>query len=604
MSRLALTLPLQEGETPASFAARLAYRNRTKPRDFCSDMGLRWPHVCSGHSDQLRRLAYLSGASFERLELASARFLSPSRYQVGLSSATSGTFRRAITRVCPTCVLDAMERHGEAGPFQNLEWLLLCVTVCRLHQTTLLQLPNADHAHKTYDIVHRTLSHWECLRASCEQAATRAPTLFENYVCDRIWFPAPKSWLSDWDLTDLHHGSLALGMAMNFGASRLVSSLNENEVREATNSGFRILIRGGAALLRTLDAFRQRYSTERPYFSKDMGPFYVWLKEGKDNPRLAKIRKCVEQFILDKYPLQVGKSVLSKQMVQPKYMTLNQVREVHGIGHVRVRSILARIKKQSPAAMARVMDVSHSDLQLVLSFWRSLQNISSAAETLGIRPDQIKALLKLGVLSGCNLGSSLTYVDRSSVQELLAKVEATPVLTKSKHRLSLKAYCQTQHIPLAQVVSLWNAGQLENVYRKGAISGLPSLMIPNLVRRCLPERQYSGDLTLPEAAGHLRIGIKSIRKLGDNGLLHQVAKINSDTQRRKKHISQESIREFEARYVTLGQIAHETGRASIHVARWLDRNQVETIDCESGYVRVYEQAIARDVIQILQLDRK
>ena len=237
MSRLALTLPLQEGETPASFAARLAYRNRTKLRDFCSDMGLRWPHVCSGHSDQLRRLAYLSGASFERLELASARFVSPSRYQVGLSSATSGTFRRAITRVCPTGVLEAMERHGETGPYQDLEWLLLCVDTCRVHNVRLVHLPNADHAHKTYDVVNRTQKFKELLTAGCETALTCSPTAFESYVCNRIWFPPPESWLSGWDLTDLHQGSLTLGMAMRFGSTRLVSSLSGDEAREAMHAG-------------------------------------------------------------------------------------------------------------------------------------------------------------------------------------------------------------------------------------------------------------------------------------------------------------------------------------------------------------------------------
>lgn len=59
MTRLALTLPLNEYETPASYVSRLSRRNQTIPREFCSDLGMRWPHVCSSHADQLERLSYL-----------------------------------------------------------------------------------------------------------------------------------------------------------------------------------------------------------------------------------------------------------------------------------------------------------------------------------------------------------------------------------------------------------------------------------------------------------------------------------------------------------------------------------------------------------------
>ena len=45
--------------------------------------------------------------------------------------------------------------------------------------------------------------------------------------------------------------------------------------------------------------------------------------------------------------------------------------------------------------------------------------------------------------------------------------------------------------------------------------------------------------------------------------------------------------EFEARYQTLGQIAHAIRQAPIHVARALDNLQVEPIECRAGYVRVY-----------------
>ncbi len=599
MSRLALTVPLQWGETPASFAARLAYRNRTRPRDFCSDMGLRWPHVCSGHSDQLRRLAYLSGASFDKLEVSSARLISPSRYQVGLSSATSGTFRRAIARVCPTCVLEAIERDGEYGPFQNLEWLLLCVSVCRQHGVPLTQLPNADHAHKTYDVVQQTLKFKERLEADQRHAAPRNPTSFEAHICDRIWAQPSKTWLSGWDLTDLHQGSLTLGMAMRFGSSRLLSSLSEDEARDSMDLGFRALIHGRGPLVKTLDKLRRGYRTERPYFSKDMGPFYVWLKDNKDNPRLESIRRCVEQFVLERYPLQIGKSVFSKTMTRPKYMTLNQVRKNHGIGHVRVRGILARLRGEKPAALARMKDISFSDLERVITFWKGLQNLKDTAAGLNILPVQIKALTKNGVLEGCLLGSSLIYVQQASIDCLRKRIESVRPAERSSSYLPLRSYCRISKVPLSRVVNDWVRGDLEGIRRNEAVEGLPGLLIPGHLEVACTRQFPEGDLSLTQTARYLQIAVGSVRRLRDSGYLTDVRSLNAETRHRKSYLTRESIEEFSSRHMTLGQMADRTHQASIHVARWLDKNGIEPIDCDSGSVRVYDLEVAKKVVQSL-----
>ena len=603
MSRLALTLPLQEGETPASFAARLAYRNRTKPRDFCSDMGLRWPHVCSGHSDQLRRLAHLSGASFERLELASSRLISPSRYQVGLSSATSGTFRRAITRVCPTCVLEAMERYGKIGPFQNLEWLLLCVAVCRVHNVPLIQLPNAVHAHKTYDVVQQTLKFRERLDANRCQVVSLSPTSFEDYICDRIWARPSNTWLSGWDLTDLHQGSLTLGMAMRFGSSRLVSSLSDDEARDAMDVGLQVLVRGRAQLLETLDKLRRGYRTERPYFSKDMGPFYVWLKDNKDNPRLESIRRCVEQFVLDRYPLQIGKPVFSQTMTRPKYMTLNQVRKKHGIGHARVRGILAKLRGEKPTALMRIKDISFSDLEQVIAFWKGLKNLKDTAAELNVLPTQVKALIKNEVLEGCLLGSSLIYVQQNSIDSLKRKIEAVRTAECSASNLPLRSYCRIAKAPLPTVVNDWVTGDLEGVRRNRSVEGLPGLLIPAHLEVGRIKQFPEGNLSLTQTARYLHIAVGSIRRLRDSGYLIYVRSRNAETRHQKSYLTRESIETFSSRYMTLGQMADQTRHASIHVARWLDKNGIEPIDCESGRVRVYEREVALYAVQSLFFDR-
>lgn len=587
MTRLALTLPLHRNETPPSFVSRLSRRNLTIPRELCSDQGMRWPHACSSHADQLERLAEISGADLRELKASGAILIAQSRYQVGMSQATTGTFRRAITRICPQCILEAIECNGRFGAFQRLEWLVLCLGVCRKHHVPLLQLPNANYTHVTYDVVGQVEKFKNRVLEAADRTLIFAPTRFEEYFCARILEGPRGDWLDPLDLTDLHRGALTLGMTLNGDASRLVSSLDWHEGREAMATGFELLARGPNALVNTLETLRVNYRTERPYFSKDLGPFYSWLKAGKNNPNLNTIRRHVESFVLEKYPLQVGKSVLGSQMIRPKYLTLNRVRKEYGLGHVRVRGILAHLKGIDVTELHRAKDISHVDLERVVAYWNTLQDLKSAAAQLNVQPIQVKSLIEREVLEARSFGTSLRYIKSASVQRLLRKLDSLPDGRPTRLNLPLKIYCRAEKVPLAQVISDWSAGRLCQVSRDKSLSGLQGILVergevfqPSHI--CL-----SGDLTLTEAATYLRISVISIRKLRDGGFLERCIRVNPDTNFRKSYITKNSIMEFEARYQTLGQIAHAIRQAPIHVARALDNLQVEPIECRAGYVRVY-----------------
>ncbi|WP_298976256.1 TniQ family protein [uncultured Roseobacter sp.] len=555
MTRLALTVPLIPFETTASYVSRLARKNMTVPREFCSDMGMRWPHICSSHQIQLERLSEISGAPLDDIVGASAKLVSPCRYQVGRSFATSGTFRRAITRVCPRCIVEAVESDGPCGAFQQLDWLLLCLGVCRKHHTPLIHLPNADHAHKTYDVVQRVQTHIDEVREADLASDQVAPTRFENYVADRALIGPKDDWLVPLDLTDLHQASLTLGMTMAYGTSRLVSDLDPRETRAAMNAGFGVLVQGSEVLLQTLDRLRQNYRTERPYFSKDMGPFYVWLNSSKDKPNLDHLRRCVELFVLDRYPLQVGKAVLNSKMEVPRHLTLNQVRKRHGIGHVRVRGVLAHLNGEDAKDLRRQMDISHLDLQRVLGFWSELQDLKSTADELNVSAQQVKSLIDAGVLEAQTFGTSLRFVTKSSARRLSAKVLSLPEAQPSLHILPLKQYCRFERVPLFRIVTDWSEGRLSMVLRDPKVGGLQGLLIDRGIAFRRSDMVLVGDMTLAEAARYLRISIISIRKLRDAGLLEQVTRRNRDTNFQKSYISRESIVNFESRYLTLGPVA-------------------------------------------------
>jgi hypothetical protein len=484
-----------------------------------------------------------------------------------------------------------MEASGPGSAFQLLEWLVLPIGTCAKHGVPLLQLPNARHAHLTYDVIEQVARHRDLILEAAQVAKIHGRSSFETYLSRRIKDGVCGDWLDSLDLTHLHQAALTLGMtlAMDRGVSR--SDLDFDQERTAMSAGFEVLKNGPETLKSELERARRRSSSKRSYFTTDMGEFYTWLKDTDEDPATAVLRACVQDFVRENYPLQTGAKVLGAEISAPKLITLERVRELHGVGEVRVRGILAHLRGKNASDLSDMKDVSHEDLAAVLEFWSGLQNIKSTATQLTIHPVQVKSLIRQNVLEAHRFGTSLRYVTSSSVQTLLTRLEGLRVASPARHRLPLAEYCQQSWLPLARVVADWAAGRLTGVWRDPDVDGLAGILIDYTETLEKSERVFSGDLSLKDAAARLRISVGSIRRLRDGGYLKQIKARNPDTQHYRCYITEESIQAFAEVYVTLGQMAEHIEPAAIHLARALDRREIETIPCDAGFVRAYPKEI-------------
>jgi hypothetical protein len=93
------------GETPASFASRLARRNFVGGRDFAKDFGLSFQKVVDGDTNEIRRLAELSGVKVQHLLTNAIRKIGTAFEFRGQTISKLG-LRRARVHVCPTCIQD------------------------------------------------------------------------------------------------------------------------------------------------------------------------------------------------------------------------------------------------------------------------------------------------------------------------------------------------------------------------------------------------------------------------------------------------------------------------------------------------------------------
>ncbi|WP_109312718.1 hypothetical protein [Ruegeria sp. AU67] len=359
---------------------------------------------------------------------------------------------------------------------------------------------------------------------------------------------------------------MTIAVDHSVGSSKLDFELE----RTAMSAGFEVLRSGPEALKSELERARRRSGSKRSYFTTDMGEFYTWLKDTKEDSAAVDLRACVQDFVRENYPLETGVKVLGTEISTPKLITLERVRELHGVGEVRVQGILVHLRGQNASDLSNMKDVSHEDLAAVLDFWSGLQNIKSTTTQLNIHPVQVKALIRQNVLEAHRFGTSLRYLSSSSVQTLLTRLEGLRVASPARHRLPLKEFSRKSRVPLARVVSDWVAGRLTGVSRDPKVDGLAGMLIDQAEALEKQERAFSGDLPLLDAAARLKMNVISIRRLWDGGFLNQISVRNPDTQNYRCYITEESIQAFAGSYVTLGQRAEQFEIAAIHLGPALD----------------------------------
>ena len=168
-------------------------------------------------------------------------------------------------------------------------------------------------------------------------------------------------------------------------------------------------------------------------------------------------------------------------------------------------------------------------------------------------------------------------------------IEELPPVSAEGGFLPVRAFCRRDGIALPKVIKAFCERTLSGDVRRGQGPGLHALHIEFDAMKSERDISLSQDITLPEAATYLRINIISIRKLRDAGYLKQIQKRNPDTNHVKSYLTLESIRAFERRWITLGQMAEVEGSEPYHLARKLDRDGAVPISCFTGFVRVYER---------------
>ncbi|MBQ2262454.1 MAG: TniQ family protein [Loktanella sp.] len=589
--QLGLTVTPFAGEVPASIVSRIAARNGIFPRDLCSDFGLRWPFLCSGYPDQLSGLADVAGLDRVSLARWNPEKIGIGRYRVGQTRSGTGVFRRTATRVCPVCIEEALEKDGRHGAHQLLEWNVMCLHGCEHHKVPLVELPRAGTSHESYDVVAQIDRHSDLMKKAADAGPKYAPTAFDAYVRGRINHGPQADWLSKLELSQLHGACLTLGATICESPVHGLAHVDPDLEREFCVEGLSVLSAGPASLMACMEGLKSRPRAQRSYFSTDLGAFYVWLRAAHGDAEVQSIIDCVHAFAVQNYTMKPKKRVLGRPVPDVQRMSFETAREQSGLSVGFLKRLIRHIDNLSEAQSTALTETTPDQLSRAIVFWGGLRNLKSTAIALNVHPTQVKGLIEKGILRSIRFGTALRYVFIEDVDRLLAKAAALPELPDVGVFLPLRDHCQNQRIGLVRIITLWQEGKVGGFVRGADAIGLQAIYVPQDVDVGVRDTPTAmRDLTPLEAASYLKIGVGAIRALRDAGYLGHAKRLNADTNHRHSLITQSSIREFEARFLTLGQLATSARVAPIHLARRLDREGVPTVTCRGRHVRAYERS--------------
>lgn len=344
-STLHPTLPIRPGESPTSFASRLAWLNRIpSARDFCRDLGLRFSDIVDGLADALCRLEEIAGLAHGRLSqdaiVRREKIISLRGQQL-----TKPMLRRERMLVCPRCIIDdcvGLNDPRKMAAFGRSVWYVGPIRTCPTHGVLLVEVANSREVGNTHDFAQLVAPAIGDLKTLEKRIAGRSPSTLEIYLQKRLAGTVPSCWLDQFPFyAAAKIGDMCGAMAV-FGCESNLKKLSEADWQACGTPGYEIAAGGAKAIQSLLTDLRNARPARNA--TKDgprawYGSLYEWLDSTPD-PAYASLKHVVREHIIDTTACGPGDVVLGTEVTRRRHHSVSTVRRDFGIHPQRFRRIL------------------------------------------------------------------------------------------------------------------------------------------------------------------------------------------------------------------------------------------------------------------------
>ncbi len=567
--RLHPTVPYMPGETPTSFASRLARCNNiTSARELLSDFGLSFGKLVDGDHATITYLAEVAGTDPAPLLRESCRRVG-NDFLLRSQILTRASLVRPSLRICPVCIAEDQQSAGGAtegtAAYCRTVWSIQHLRTCAHHDVALVDLPTLwrEAAHDFPSV----LDGWSARSdAGVRDACRRPASQFERYLIRRLEGGAAQCWLDGLPFYAAARISEMMGLVATQGRRPVSKSLTSDDWAEAGRQGFLVASAGPERIEKFLHDLWADYPGGR---STPAGPkawfgrFYQWLEYETNDPVYDPVRDIIVRFVADRIPFHENEKLFGKPVPYRKVHSVGTAIHQTGISEKRLRKVLLQAGHIDPGherCVAHQVTFDATAAAALLDRLATALTTADVAAALGITWDQVKPIVDAGFLRAIDKRESATVASLFSSEDFAAFMSAlrdgaVSLTSIPDGAFDLSAACRRAQCTLVNVVGLVIRRELNWVGWLPEASGFRSILVDAAEIRSRVRREELEGYTRRQVEHVTGIPTASINALIKCGLLPATRERHPIAYHKVLLISKEGLDRFRAQYVKLSEAA-------------------------------------------------
>jgi TniQ len=586
---LRVTVPLGDGETPASYASRLAAANGLPAREFCLDWDVRFQSIVDGDASAVAKIAQKGGV--DASELMAYAFVRGKglKFEHRGEILTRLLMRRKTVAVCPVCLqadIAKADCKPHLAPYGRAIWQIDAIKTCPVHKVALAVVaddvtPSSLHDWAYY--IRPALGRLECLAANAER---RQLSAFERYVLARLdRGPGGAPLLDGLELYVAIRTCELLGAVARFGRKANLKTLSDDQWREAGDSGFAIASPGKARVFELLGDLQRTYARPR---SGNQGPqavlgrIYQILEFGAEDPAFDPVRAVIGEFISSSFPLGPGDTVFGQPVEARRLHSVWTLSRETGLHPKRLRKLLRAAKLVGDEQADGVDNNTVFDAEQgrsAISAAIGAMSLPKAGAYVNAPRVHRQLLVEAGLLTPHLPARAFGAVNKFAVDDLdeflrRLTADARPVNKPRAGQVSLPSAAKRACCSAAEIVRMIFDRKLAWIGRLTSERGYLSVLVDvDEVREKTRGREHGG-LTLREASIRMSTNDNVVRALIKAGHLRTFTTVNPINRCPQVAIQPEEIERFQKEYVSLFVLAAEKRRHFRRLKQELDASGI------------------------------
>lgn len=602
MVKLGLRLTLEPGESPASFASRLAARHGLTASVFCADMGVPLGAIADGDDEALRSLSAIGGAPLDKLLRNAVVRVGRRSFRVGGEHLSRESIRRHSSAICPACLREDLRRSDGAiwAPFGRTAWLLKAVRTCSVHDLALTHVWRAAGT-TIHDFSLQVRPTLERLDEVLETSEARRFSDYEAYVTSRaLESSTTASWLDALTLGAATRACETVGAVALFGRKARIRRFNPAEKAGAGAAGYDILKDGEAGLRAFLRDLQTRGDLELKHASGPQhvfGRIYEWLHRTVGDPDFDPVREVVAKHIEETMALGPGDAIFGK-IVEKR--TLHSVRSASieiGVHPKRLRKILAVWGFVQPRE-AGEMDVhetfSAAEAAPQLQRLKQALSLKEVESYLGAPRVQTALLTVKGVVRPLVSGPGIEpCYSREDLDEFVGRLtmDAVAVDKSPDGAATIPSASKRCNCSFLEIVQLILERRLARLFRSSEAHGFMSVLVDVEEVRGNVRPDLGNVLTLGQIERDVGVPQATLRHLLDRRVIPSVVVQEYVDRSPRRIVYQADYEAFNSEFISLRNAARAAGIASRQMRLRLDAIGVQPVaDLSVSGGRIYERS--------------